>query len=364
MYHTIVVGGGISGLSTAISIKENSNKEVLLIEKDKKRRIRSSGGISKFFLDKSGYKPGLYYTVSKIYSFEIISNKSRFYKEFNEPVGYVLDQEKFEEFLELKALKLGVNIIKGEKVKEIKFNNGIEVNRKYKSKYLVGADGVNSIVRSYFLKKAKLYKCYEAWFINKNYDKNKLTICYSNKFAPKGYIWIFPHSDFIKIGCGVPIEMNLKNNLKNHELYKKYCFNNPIKEIGGLVPIDKPLKKLVFGNIALVGDSANQVFASTGGGIHLALICGKYLGEALAKDNLSLYQKFYEKNIYNKLKLHYFIGKILFSLKDEDYDRIIKKISKLKIDKIEDPVNLIKKTAIKLIIKDYRLLINLIRFIY
>jgi flavin-dependent dehydrogenase len=157
--------------------------------------------------------------------------------------------------------------------------------------------------------------------------------------------------------------MNLKN-IKNHELYKKYCFNNPIKEIGGLVPIDKPLKNLVFGNTALVGDSANQVFASTGGGIHLALICGKYLGEALAKDNLSLYQKFYEKNIYNKLKLHYFIGKILFSLKDKDFDRIIEKISKLKIDKIEDPVNLIKKTVIKLIIKDYKLLINLIRFIY
>jgi hypothetical protein len=44
----------------AISIKENSDKEVLLIEKDKKRRIRSSGGISKFFLYKAGYRSSIH----------------------------------------------------------------------------------------------------------------------------------------------------------------------------------------------------------------------------------------------------------------------------------------------------------------
>ena len=55
-----------------------------------------------------------------------------------------------------------------------------------------------------------------------------------------------------------------------------------INQQGGIIPIDIK-NKVAFDNILLVGDSACQVKATTGGGIIMLLIANKYAANCILK---------------------------------------------------------------------------------
>ena len=53
---------------------------------------------------------------------------------------------------------------------------------------------------------------------------------------------------------------------------------------GGAVPLGGLKKQIVHEHVALVGDAAGMVFPTNGGGTGLAMMAGKWLGQAIGDD--------------------------------------------------------------------------------
>jgi flavin-dependent dehydrogenase len=57
------------------------------------------------------------------------------------------------------------------------------------------------------------------------------------------------------------------------------------------IPIRRPFDRLVHGRVALLGDSASQVFSAHGSGIGIGLLAGRVLAESLLSGNLVNYER-------------------------------------------------------------------------
>ncbi|MCK4780909.1 MAG: hypothetical protein KAT57_11995, partial [Candidatus Lokiarchaeota archaeon] len=157
--------------------------------------------------------------------------------------------------------------------------------------------------------------------------------------------WIVPEGKGIyRIGMACS-----KNIAKNFRFFLNR-FNINIKQIidqqGGLIPYGL-MNKLAFDNILLVGDSACQVKASTGGGIIMLLIAANYASYCIKtcfednKFSKKMIQKYYEnpcRTIVGKeLKIHYLIRSFLERFTKTDFEKFFHII---KITKIENKISL------------------------
>ena len=110
---------------------------------------------------------------------------------------------------------------------------------------------------------------------------------------------------------------------------------------GGLIPFGYP-KKFVFNRVALIGDSACMVKATTGGGIIMILNAAKILTLAIKKSikandfSESVLEKNYEvpakRTVGYNLKIHYFIRMVLSRFKREDFNMFFNLYSKTRLE--------------------------------
>jgi len=104
------------------------------------------------------------------------------------------------------------------------------------------------------------------------------------------------------------------------------------------------MNKIAFDNILLLGDSAGQVKATTGGGIVMLLTAARYASYCVRlcfkNENFSkgFIKNYYEKpcsrTIGRELKLHYLIRLILERFKDKDFEIFFKIIKENSIEHI------------------------------
>ena len=179
-----------------------------------------------------------------------------------------------------------VKILKETLVKEIRKNEIVTSNGNFKFKYLVGADGSNSIVRKYLGLKSKI--C-----IGMCYNIPKITdrfIWYVNpKKLKSGYIWAFPHKKYTNIGVyynpnlvsAKNARIALEDFLKCHE----FDFSNSKFEAS---PINYSYCGCIFDNIFLIGDAAGLASKATGEGISFALTSGKEIAKRIMNPNYEM----------------------------------------------------------------------------
>ncbi len=104
------------------------------------------------------------------------------------------------------------------------------------------------------------------------------------------------------------------------------------------------MNKLAFENVLLLGDSACQVKATTGGGIVMLLTAAKYAAYCIKKcfehNNFSkrIIKKYYESpckiHIGKELKIHYLIRAILEKCTEKDFLKIFKIIKTSRIENL------------------------------
>jgi digeranylgeranylglycerophospholipid reductase len=155
--------------------------------------------------------------------------------------------------------------------------------------------------------------------------------------------WIVPEgvNSISRIGIA-----SFDNIAENFRIFLKKIhidINNAINHQGGIIPYGI-MNKTAFENGLLLGDSACQVKASTGGGIIMLLTCAKFAANCIIKcfktQNFSkeFIEKFYEQpsqNIIGKeLKIHYLIRKIIELFRDKDYKKIFQIIKSSKIENL------------------------------
>jgi geranylgeranyl reductase family protein len=211
-------------------------------------------------------------------------------------------------------------------------------NRKIKSNILVGCDGPLSTVGKLLGIRNKILYASQIR-IKDMFNENEAVMYFDPKWKEL-FGWIVPEGKNV-YRIGLASLKNIKSNFNTFIKQLKVNENQVIDKQGGLIPYGI-MNKVAFNNILLLGDSACQVKATTGGGIILLLISAKYAASCIIhcfKNNdfskkfiKSKYQKLSASIVGKQLKIHFLIRTFLEGLSQKDYRSLFKIIKTTNIE--------------------------------
>jgi flavin-dependent dehydrogenase len=284
-----IVGGGLSGLSTAITIREHDTRiNVIVHEKNKEigynREGRRCGEGYCLYPEITRWQPAepSIYSVIKKQDFTI--GKKTYHQPTPTVVSSVviLNKQEFIAQLGRQAATLGVEIHTDDPIKSLHGLNG---------DYIVDASGCPSVIRRELGIPIKHYGiCYQE------------TLQDANVFSPDtmrfyflespGYYWIFPRDPRkkeVNLGVGIPSTQSshLKEILKQFK--EEHDITGTINYVtGGLIPSGMQ-RPLMHRNILFVGDAGVGAFPITGEGNPGALFSGEIAGRCIATRTATRY---------------------------------------------------------------------------
>lgn len=147
------------------------------------------------------------------------------------------------------------------------------------AKVVIGADGPRSrVARSVGLpwpaSAPAMSTVYDGTF-------DDITHMYFGRLAPGGYAWVIPKKGCANVGLGT--WQHFQGRLDTLFTVFTDRLGLPRRHgTGGYVPVTGPLDRTVAGNVLLAGDAAGHVMATNGGGINVAMICGRIAAETAA----------------------------------------------------------------------------------
>jgi digeranylgeranylglycerophospholipid reductase len=363
-YDVVVVGGGPGGSMTARTLAEKG-ASVLMVEKRPEigMPVRCGEGTGVAGLREMGIKPHPKFIAQEIYGDFLYSpNGTKVDMRTETPNGYCLERRMFDKHLGILAAKAGAVVrtrttatglitengtVKGVKLRH--FDDEYEV----RSNVVVGADGIEGRIGRWagMSNRTKLGEMtsnvqFEMVGIEME-EPNVLEFYLGGKYAPGGYVWIFPKGDDVaNVGLGIrktkEIALEyLKRFISDHDNLAK---GSVASIVAGGVPVQGPLEESVGNGVVLVGDSARHVDPLTGGGIYNAMHCGTLaagvIAEALAAGNFSkeFLQKYHElwwKEVGEGLMRSLRVKEIIEKLSDDDLDKIAKFMQGMKFGEID-----------------------------
>jgi digeranylgeranylglycerophospholipid reductase len=205
--------------------------------------------------------------------------------------GLMINRNIFDQALAHKAKEAGTKIWTGTRalandngcVLAVKNNEHVRI----KTDIIIGADGPHTRVGRWIGSTNKnLIPAVQARVVLKNPTES--TEVYFDKNFFGGYAWLFPKGNVANVGLGMKQGTNSVDIRKslNHFLQKLEEQDRITGEItgynAGWIPAEFP-RKIVKGNMMLVGDAAGQTHPITGAGVSQAVICGRMAGEHAAE---------------------------------------------------------------------------------
>lgn len=283
-YEAVIIGAGPGGLACAQKLAE-AGKQVLLLEQNNEVGPKvCAGGLTGKAIEQFNIPQELFDCQFKEISFCSPFQSSELKVE--EPFAYTIDRKKLGQWQLKKFEKTGAKIRVNARVTKIA-NGHIVVNNseKIQFKYLVGADGSNSIARRFVGLKTKKVLIAIQYIIPGNAYK-KFEMFFDSKLFSIGYAWIFPHKDYVSVGCGCePVFFSSKDLMSG---FNKWLADRKIDVSKGkyeAFPINYDYQGYKFGNIFLVGDAAGLASGLTGGGIFQALVSGEEVAKSIIDKN-------------------------------------------------------------------------------
>ncbi len=353
-YDVVVVGAGPAG-STAARFAAKEGAKVLMLEKDREVGVPvrcgeavNHEGLIQFL------EPDKKFVAAEIRNFKLVAPNGKVVKPNIDGVGYVLDRKVFDYELARIAADEGAEVVTKAYVDGIVRNNGsiAGVNVQYhgdrltiKSRIVIGADGVESRIGRWAgidttVSMHDMETAAQVTAANIDVEQDTCYFYFGQKYAPGGYLWIFPKGNkSANIGLGVAAdESKKKHALKFLDEFMLENFPNAsiLTKLAGGVPCAESLEKMSMPGLMLVGDAAHQVNPVSGGGIISGMIGGKIAGKVAAeivkRNDMSLtehYEKEWRNSLGGRHDRYYKIKKVIYKFKDNDLNSIADEITKL-----------------------------------
>ncbi|MBI4214384.1 NAD(P)/FAD-dependent oxidoreductase [archaeon] len=174
---------------------------------------------------------------------------------------------------------------------------------------VVGADGAASgVARSIGVKHDYFYAFQAHASMKQDPDYVHL---YFGDYSRGLFAWGIPHSENeVELGLGV-------RNANAGDSFRLFCsslgvrFEDTWKRQAALIPVFDASQPTVRENVALVGDSAAQVKATTGGGIVFGCRCANLLADCIRRGNVQSYERAWRERYERDLKLHLWFRRFL-----------------------------------------------------
>lgn len=306
MYDVIIVGGGPAG--SAFARRLNGKYKALLIDRKKPQGgfEKPCGGLlapraQQALASFGDTLPKDLLADPQIFAVKTIDCKTGLIRHY--PREYInVDRRKFDEWL---LGKIGENVQReiGVATGIKKINDGYEVSyrtddnqvKKAQAKYLVGADGANSLVRKFVIGKDtwRRYMSIQQKFVNLN--EKPFYACVFDPEITDCYSWALMKDGIFIFGGAYP-EKTAKDGFEKQKirLEKEYGFKfgEPIKTEACFVLRPKNAKSFCFGKDGayLIGESAGLISPSGLEGISSALLSGAYLADAFNANDGGRYE--------------------------------------------------------------------------
>lgn len=213
--------------------------------------------------------------------------------------------------------------------------------RKLKGKMLIGCDGpLSSVAKSFGIKNEVLYGTQIR--VKGKFNQIEAVMFFDPRWKEL-FGWIVPEGNNNIYRIGLASAKNVNTNFKIFLNRLRINNDEKIDQQGGLIPYGI-MNKLAFDNTLLLGDSACQVKATTGGGIVMLLIAAKYAYYCVQncfksnKFSKRIIKKYYEKpcraSIGKQIKTHYLIRQIFENFSNKDYENLFQIVKTNKIEQL------------------------------
>ncbi len=347
-FDVCIIGGSIAG-NYLCYLLSNTKFKILVIEEHKEIGLPlQCAGIISQKLNKIIELPNEI-ILNRVKIAKIVAPSGNFIKISGTENPYIIDRIALDRlFYEKVKDNKNIQYSFGEKFKSFKYIKSnhqklilIETSkRKIKSKMLIGCDGPLSLVAKTLGVKNRNLSAIQIRI--KHYFKENEAVMSFNPRWKELFGWIVPEGNQIyRIGmaCSKNIAKNFRIFLNILNIKKE----SKIDQQGGLIPFGL-MNSLAFENVLLLGDSACQVKATTGGGIVMLLTAAKYAAYCVKKCfKHNQFSRSYIKNYYEspckstigkELKIHYLIRILLEKFTDNDFKKIFQIIKSSKIENL------------------------------
>lgn len=337
MYDVIVVGAGPSGASSALFLARRGIN-VLILEKKKIPRYKvCAGGTSKFTFDLLEVPPE-YFNAFQIERLEIIYREET--KTFVVPLNsiFTLSRDQFDYKLTKLAYENGATLIDGEKVISIEEDgNNLKVKTNlghtFSSKYIIGADGVGSVVARFLGEK---FNYPMPLGIQKDIgERNLLPILkLFMGLVQMGYGWIFPKYGTLSVGLGA-YRFPPKEMVKIIQFILDKFPQNNSQLLAHPIPFYRGKRRIADDKVLLVGDSAKLTDPFSGEGIRNGIKSAKIASEVILEGlNKKTSLKVYTERVYRVMARELFLSWILSGIFYKFQGKIYKRLDRYNIGEI------------------------------
>lgn len=331
MQDVIVVGAGPAG-STAAEYTAKAGLSTMIIEKDSLPRDKTcAGGISSQALKHLDHDVPVNLVKRQCFGARVLYENQVLESRSDELIASMVSRKEFDNYLTTKAVNSGTKLLQKTRVKSLDIkSNHVEIHTTagvFKSKVVIGADGVNSVCARYVRAQLKpdetAFSLASDIPLSKEYiDKNYPDIVeFHFDKIKKGYGWVFPKDGYVSVGIGGIDAAKSSDSLKSYYEFINNLGFGYIKPSGHFLPVGGVERKTYNNRVLLTGDAAGFVDAFLGEGIYYAIMSGRLAAETVvdafykndfSKAMFSEYQDKCKHEFGDDLKYSYIVSKVFY----------------------------------------------------